>query len=77
MMGTSGPQPRMFSHINPEQFVTGDHPLRKIRLLIDTDHIRMLCERLYSEAAPVDSTGAAVSGSLGRVSMWGINECGG
>lgn len=48
MMGTSDPQP-MFSHINLEQFVTADHPMRKIRPLIDTDRIRTLCEPLYAE----------------------------
>jgi len=42
MMGTSNPQPSMFYHINLEQFVTTDHPLRKIRPLIDTDRIRQL-----------------------------------
>lgn len=49
MMGTSDPQPSMLYHINLEQFVTADHPMRKIRPLIDTDRIRTLCERLYSE----------------------------
>ena len=50
MMGTSDPQPSMFYHINFEQFVTADHPMRKIRPLIDTDRIRTLCEPLYSDA---------------------------
>ena len=50
MMGTSDPQPSMFYHINLEQFVTADHPMRKIRPLIDTDRIRTLCEPLYSDA---------------------------
>ena len=49
MMGTSDPQPSMFYHINLEQFVTRDHPMRKIRPLIDTERIRQLCEPLYSE----------------------------
>lgn len=49
MMGTSDPQPSMFYHINLEQFVTADHPMRKIRPLIDTDRIRQLCEPLYAE----------------------------
>ena len=49
MMGTSEPQPSMFSHINLEQFVTADHPMRKIRSLIDTARIRQLCEPLYGE----------------------------
>ena len=50
MMGTSDPQPSMFYHINLEQFVTADHPMRKIRPWIDTDRIRTLCEPLYSDA---------------------------
>ena len=49
MMGTSNPQPSMFSHITLEQFVTTDPPLRKIRPLIDTDRIRTLCEPLYAD----------------------------
>ncbi len=49
MMGTSDPQPSMFYHINLEQFVTADHPMRKIRPLISTDRIRTLCEPLYSD----------------------------
>lgn len=49
MMGTSDPQPSMFDHINLEQFVTADHPMRKIRPLIDTERIRQLCEPLYAE----------------------------
>jgi transposase len=49
MMGTSDPQPSMFYHINLEQFVTTDHPMRKIRPLIDTDRIRALCEPLYAD----------------------------
>jgi transposase len=49
MMGTSNPQPSMFYHITLEQFVTADHPMRKIRPLIDTDRIRQLCEPLYAD----------------------------
>lgn len=49
MMGTSNPQPSLFYQINLEQFVTADHPMRKIRPLIDTDRIRQLCAPLYSE----------------------------
>jgi hypothetical protein len=49
MTGISDPQPSMFYHINLEQFVTTDHPMRKIRPLIDTAHLRQLCEPLYSE----------------------------
>jgi transposase len=49
MMGTSDPQPSMFYHINLEQYVTADHPMRKIRTLIETARIRQLCEPLYAE----------------------------
>ena len=49
MMGTSNPQPSMFYHINLEQFVTADHPMRKIRPLIDIGRIRQLCEPLYAD----------------------------
>ncbi len=42
MMGTADPQPSMFYHINLEQYVTADHPMRKIRPLIDTARIRQL-----------------------------------
>lgn len=49
MMGTADPQPSMFYHINLEQFVTADHPMRKIRPLIDTERIRQLCEPLYAD----------------------------
>jgi hypothetical protein len=34
-MGTADPQPSMFHHANLEQFVTADHPMQKIRPLID------------------------------------------
>ena len=49
MMGTADPQPSMFSHINLGQYVPADHPMGKIRPLIDTVRIRQLCEPLYAE----------------------------
>lgn len=50
MMGTADPQPSRFSHINLEQFVTADHPMRKIRPLLDPVRIRWLfCEPLYAK----------------------------
>jgi transposase len=49
MMGTSDPQPALFYQINLEQFVTADHPMRKIRPLIDTVRIRQLCAPLYAD----------------------------
>jgi transposase len=49
MMGISDPQPSMFYHINLEQFVTAEHPMRKIRPLLDTARLRQFCVPLYSE----------------------------
>jgi transposase len=49
MLGTADPQPSMFYHINLEQYVTADHPMRKIRPLIDTARIRALCAPLYAD----------------------------
>ncbi|NOT24369.1 MAG: IS5/IS1182 family transposase [Nitrospiraceae bacterium] len=49
MMGTTDPQPSMFYHSNLEQYVTADHPIRKIRPLIDTARIRQRCEPLSAE----------------------------
>jgi transposase len=49
MMGTADPRPSMFSHINLEQYVPANHPMRKIRPLIDTVRIRQLCEPHYAE----------------------------
>jgi len=49
MMGTSDPQPALFYQINLGQFVTVDHPMRKIRPLIDTTRIRQLCAPLYAD----------------------------
>ena len=49
MMGSADPQPSMFYHINLEQYVTADHPMRKIRPLIDTAWIRQLCAPLYAD----------------------------
>jgi len=40
MMGTADSQPSRFYHINLEQYVTADHPMRKIRPVIDTERIR-------------------------------------
>ena len=48
MMGDSEPQPRMFYNISLEKFVPEDHPLRRIRPLIDDAAIRKACKPLYS-----------------------------
>jgi transposase len=48
MMGDSDPQPRMFYSISLEKFVPRDHPLRRIRPLIDDAAIRRAGKPLYS-----------------------------
>lgn len=79
MMGTSDPQPSMFYPINREQLVTADHPMRKIRPLIDTARIRELCEPLYVPAThhPAhcdqdDRTGGGASASAPAESDGGL-----
>ena len=72
MMGTTDPQLSMLYHINLEQYVTADHPMRRIRPLIDTARIRQLCEPLYAETdrpSPPPPR-AAVSALLGGI-CWG------
>jgi len=49
MMGDSDPQPSMFYNISLEKFVPQDHPLRRIRPLIDDRLIRKACKPLYSQ----------------------------
>ena len=49
MMGDSNPQPRFYYNISLESFVPKDHPLRRIRPLIDPVAIRRECRPLYSE----------------------------
>lgn len=53
-VGTSHPQPSMFSHINLDQFVTSGQPHAEdpAIALIDTDRIRALCEPFYSDTGP-------------------------
>jgi transposase len=48
MMGESDPQRSMFYNLSLESFVPADHPLRRIRPLIDDGAIRRACRRLYS-----------------------------
>ena len=48
-MGTCDPQPALFYQINLEQVVTADHPMRKIRPVIDTARIRQLCAPRYAD----------------------------
>lgn len=49
MMGDSDPQPRFYYNISLESFVPEDHPLRRIRPLIDDKAIRRECRPLYSD----------------------------
>src|SRR5213594_1927054 len=49
MMGESNPQPRFYYNISLESFVPADHPLRRIRPLIDHAAIRRECRPLYSD----------------------------
>ena len=48
MMGESNPQRTLFYQLSLEKFVPEDHPLRRIRPLIDDAAIRRACKRLYS-----------------------------
>ena len=48
-MGDSDPQPRMFYNISLEKFVPQEHPLRRVRPLIDDAVIRKACKPLYSK----------------------------
>jgi len=47
MMGTADAQPEMFHAVQLEELVPDDHPLRKIRPLIDSQRIRQLCAPFY------------------------------
>ena len=49
MMGESNPQPRFYYNISLESFVPVDHPLRRVRPLIDHAAIRRECRPLYSD----------------------------
>ena len=48
MMGESDPQRALFYRLSLESFVPQEHPLRRIRPLIDDRAIRRACRRLYS-----------------------------
>jgi transposase len=48
MMGDSDPQRAMFYNLSLESFVPAEHPLRRIRPLIDERAIRRICKPLYS-----------------------------
>lgn len=48
MMGDSNGQPTFFYNISVETFVPQEHPLRRIRPLVDEKAIRRACRDLYS-----------------------------
>jgi transposase len=48
MMGESEPQRALFYSLSLEKFVPADHPLRRIRPLIDDEAIRRVCRPLYA-----------------------------
>ncbi|MFH2055960.1 MAG: transposase [bacterium] len=47
MMGYGDAQPQIWHTVQLESLVPSDHPLRRIRPLIDTEKIRELCAPLY------------------------------
>ena len=49
MMGATDQQTNMFHTVQITDLVPEDHPLRKIRPLIDTGKIRELCKPFYCE----------------------------
>ena len=49
MMGVADTQKEMFHTVQLSDLVPEDHPLRKIRPLIDTGRIRQLCAPFYCE----------------------------
>ncbi len=49
MMGDSKPQRGLFYSLSLETFVPTDHPLRRIRPLIDDKAVRRTCRDLYSK----------------------------
>ena len=71
MMGENDSQSSMFYNINFEQFVTADHPFRKIRALIDVKRIREICRPLFRDGPPFDSAGAIIFGTDWRLLVGG------
>lgn len=49
MMGAHQPQPNLFHTVQLADLVPQDHPLRKIRPLVDVERIRELCKPFYSD----------------------------
>ena len=53
MMGQAEPQKQIFHTVQIEQLVPADHPLRRIRPLVDAQRIRELCKK-WAEPLQVD-----------------------
>jgi hypothetical protein len=68
MMGAANPQRGLFYNISLETFVPDEHPLRRIRPLIDTRAIRRACRDLY---APIGRRSRASSCSW----SWSAGIC--
>ena len=49
MMGSAERQKNMFHTVQLEDLVPEEHPLRKIRPLVDAERIREICQPLYCE----------------------------
>ncbi len=62
MMGGGNPQPSFYYKISLESFVPQDHPLRRIRPLIDDVAIRRECRPLYSDGTtrPASLRGSSI-----------------
>ena len=81
MMGDSDPQRSMFYNLSLESFVPQEHPLRRIRPLIDEQEIRRMCRPLYASigrpSIPPEQLFLALVGGylLGIPSeIWGLGQ---
>jgi hypothetical protein len=72
MMGDSDPQPSMFYNISLEKFVPQEHPLRRIRPLIDDATIRKACKPLYENQLALGES--EVVAALARLRSEGLTR---